>query len=69
MNMYSFFAVFFSVSNLQLGFVSKRIHIADRTEQNCSVSNILRTTEYCRTLSTLFTPPTRQDMIHVGGVN
>jgi len=38
------------------------VHIADETGQNCSVSNLLRTTENCLRLSpTQFTPPTRQD--------
>ena len=44
------------VSNLQLGLVYKRVHTADRTGQNWSVSNILRTRS-----PTQFTPPTRQD--------
>jgi len=29
------------VYNLQPGLVCKRVHTADRTEQNCSVSNII----------------------------
>ena len=42
--------------------VLKCVHTADETGQNCSVSNILRTTENCLRLSpTQFTPPTRQD--------
>jgi len=51
-----------SVSNFQLGRVCKRVHTADRTGQNCSVSNIFRNTENSLDLSPiLFTPPTRQD--------
>jgi len=34
-----------AVSNFQLGLVYKCVHSADRTGHNCSVSNILRTTE------------------------
>ena len=50
------------VSNLQPGLVCKRVHTADRTGQNCLVSNVLRTIENCRRLlPTLFTPRTRQD--------
>jgi len=42
--------------------VHKCVHAADKTRQNCSVSNILRTTENCLRLpSTQFTPTTRQD--------
>jgi len=40
--------------------VYKRVHTADKTGQNCSVSNIFRTTENCLRLSrTHFTPQTR----------
>jgi len=50
------------VSNMQRGLVCKRLHTADRTGQNCSVSNILRTTENSLDLSPiLFTPLTRED--------
>jgi len=50
------------VSNLQLELVCKRSYTADRTGQNCSVSDILRTTENSLDLSPiLFTPPTRHD--------
>ena len=42
--------------------VHKCVHTADKTGQNCSVSNILRTTENCLRLSpTQFTLPTKQD--------
>ena len=44
--------------------VHKCVHTADEIGQNCSVSNILRTTENCLRLSpTQFTPttPTRRD--------
>ena len=55
--------------------VYKRVHTADGTRQNCSVSNVSRTTENYLTLSPIqFTPPTRwQDntvlSVCVGGVN
>jgi len=40
--------------------VYKRVHTTDETGQNCSVSNILRTTGNCRRLSpTHFTPQTQ----------
>jgi len=40
--------------------VYKRVHTADKTGQNCSVSNIFRTVENCPRLSrTHFTPQTR----------
>jgi len=62
------------VSNLQLGLVCKRVHSADRTGQNCLVSNISRTTENSLDLSPIqFTPPTRQDKtvlsVRLCGVN
>ena len=39
--------------------VHKCVHTTDETGQNCSVSNILRTTQNCLRLSpTQFTPPT-----------
>jgi len=42
--------------NLQLGLVCKLVYTTDRTGQNCSVSNILRTTENSLDLSlVLFT--------------
>jgi len=44
----------------ELRLVYKRVHTADKTGQNCSVSNIFRTTENCPRLSrTHFTLHTR----------
>ena len=51
-------------SHLETGsrLVHKCVHTAGKTGQNCSVCNILRTTENCLRLSpTQFTPPTRRD--------
>jgi len=56
-----------AVSNLQLGFVCKRLHTADRTGQNCSVSNILRTIENSLDLSpNLSYHWQNKSLVHVG---
>jgi len=61
-NMFIFCSYVQSRKAAWAGIVCKRVHTADRTGQNCSVSNILRTTENYLILSpTVFTPPTRQD--------